>query len=150
MDAFLQLRPEGVKLCIFGEGECRPAIEQKIAAAGAEEKIKLMGYEPKIRPFYAAFDGFALPSRYETFGLVLLEAMSVNLPILSTRTHGAQDVLGADPQVIWAEETNMSKALQKLLPLLGKECEYPALAEYQPEQAFARVEAFYQNLIRSV
>ncbi len=149
LDAFLQLRPAGVKLCIFGEGECRPAIEEKIAAAKAQEHVQLMGYEPNIRKWYAAFDGFILPSRYETFGLVLLEAMSMKLPILATRTRGALDVLGNDTNVIWAQANDpadMKTALEKFIPLLDRKYEYPELEKYQPEQAFNRVMEFYSKV----
>ncbi len=150
VDAFIKVNPPGVKLCLFGEGECREAIGRKIAAANAKN-ILLMGYEPDIRRWYAAFDGFVLPSRYETFGLVLLEAMSVGLPILSTRTRGALDVLGGDPQVVWAEANHpedLAEALKRFVPWLGSRCEYSQLAQHQPEQAYAKVEEFYRLLLQ--
>lgn len=149
VEAFLQTNPAGVKLCIFGEGECRAAIEQKIAAAQAGDRIQLMGYEPDIRKWYAAFDGFILPSRYETFGLVLLEAMTMQLPILATRTRGALDVLGQDTQVVWAQANdpaNMAVALERFIPLLGQHYTYPELANYQPQHAFDQVMAFYRSV----
>lgn len=149
VEAFIQANPSGVKLCIFGEGECRPALERRIAEAKRTD-IELMGYEPDIRHWYAAFDGFVLPSRYETFGLVLLEAISAGLPILATRTRGALDVLGKHSEVVWAEANhpiNLAEALVGFFPQLGKRYDYPQLTQYQPQQAFEKVMDFYKKLL---
>lgn len=148
--AFLAVAPANVTLCIFGEGECRPAIEAQITAANAQNRIRLMGYEPDIRRWYAAMDGFVLPSHAETFGLVLLEAMTAKLPILSTRTQGAWDVLRGNTQVHWAEAQqprSLTAALATFLPHLGEVWDYPTLANYQPEQAFTQTEALYRELL---
>jgi glycosyltransferase involved in cell wall biosynthesis len=149
VEAFIQVNPPHIKLCIFGEGECRPAIEKKIAAANMQERIVLMGFEPDIRRWYAAFDGMIMPSRYETFGLVLLEAMSVGLPILATRTRGALDVLGENHDVVFAmanEPADLAAAITRFLPRIGKPCDYPELEQYFPERAFERVMELYQKV----
>jgi glycosyltransferase involved in cell wall biosynthesis len=142
---------ENTLLCLFGEGECRPALEACIQASGKASQIRLLGYQADIRRWYAALDGLVLPSREESFGLVLLEAMRARLPILSTRSAGAMDILGTHPQVIWAECNNkasLAQALTTFLPYLGEQWQYPALQEYTPEAAFQKKEDFYAQLMK--
>lgn len=154
VEAFLAIPQEvasQVQLHLFGEGECRPAIEATITQAGAGHRIILHGYDPDIRRWYAALDGLVLPSREETFGLVLLEAMVAGLPILSTRNHGALDLLGKTPWVEWAEcsdTTDLHAALIRFLPLLGEKYIYPELEKYTPGAAFGATMAFYRDMLR--
>lgn len=67
-------------LKIVGEGTERTALEDMIAAFRLEERVKLLGAVSDIDEQYAAANLFAMPSRYEAFGLVLAEAMSFGIP----------------------------------------------------------------------
>ena len=46
-----------------------------------------------INSFYSDINLFVLPSRYETFGIVLVEAMSSGIPVISTRCGGPEDIV---------------------------------------------------------
>jgi glycosyltransferase involved in cell wall biosynthesis len=47
----------------------------------------------KIREFYSHLDIFVMTSRYETFGIVLIEAMACGIPVISTRCGGPEDIV---------------------------------------------------------
>ena len=68
---------------IWGSGGQEKLLRELIGAAGLEKKILLKGYTPEIHTKMAAASMFLLTSHYEGFGLVLLEAMSVGLPVIS-------------------------------------------------------------------
>lgn len=67
-------------LNIAGEGLERPALEAMILTFGLENRVKLLGAVRDIEEQYARADLFVMPSRYESFGLALAEAMSFGIP----------------------------------------------------------------------
>jgi len=72
-------------LAIAGEGPERPAIEQFLRGRPAlSAQVQLLGSytRPQLADLFAASDCFVYPSRHETFGLVLAEAMSAGLPVI--------------------------------------------------------------------
>ncbi|MFN7925804.1 MAG: glycosyltransferase [Bryobacteraceae bacterium] len=81
-------RPGGFEVVIAGEGEMRPALEQRIAACGVTDRVRLAGRvtDEQLHRLYAESDLFCLSSceRSEAFGLVQIEAMAAGLPVVST------------------------------------------------------------------
>lgn len=73
----------GWKWIIAGEGNDRKMLEEKIREKELEGKVILAGNVPDISDCYNKAGIFVLTSRYEGFGLVLTEAKSFHLPIVS-------------------------------------------------------------------
>jgi len=69
-------------LRIVGEGDLRPALERQIADLGMTQRIDLAGAVADVASEYAAAQMFALPSSYESFGLVTAEAFGHGLPVV--------------------------------------------------------------------
>lgn len=70
-------------LVIWGEGGERPALEARIAHHGLTHRIMMPGVSPTPGGWIADADIFVLSSRYEGWGIVLLEAMGAGLPVIS-------------------------------------------------------------------
>lgn len=68
---------------ILGEGEDRAMLEEKIAAAGLENRLILKGHVPDMGEYYRKAAFFVLSSRFEGLPMVLLEAKAYQLPIVS-------------------------------------------------------------------
>jgi glycosyltransferase involved in cell wall biosynthesis len=71
------------RLVIWGEGEDRAMLEEKRRALGLEGRIDLPGITRKPVQWVETADVFVLSSRYEGWGIVLLEAMAASLPVVS-------------------------------------------------------------------
>lgn len=93
--AFARLRAHrAARLVILGEGPERSALEEYAAALGIAGDLDLPGRVTDILPYAARADAFALSSRYEGLGNVLIEAMAVGTPVVATDCpHGPAEIL---------------------------------------------------------
>ena len=68
---------------IYGEGKDRPEIERMIQENNLEKKIFLKGQVVDLYKYYPQYDFLVMTSRYEGFGMVLVEAMQNALPVVA-------------------------------------------------------------------
>ncbi|WP_028452066.1 glycosyltransferase family 4 protein [Chitinilyticum aquatile] len=94
VEAFLQLDLPGSKW-VCGDG---PAAASLRAKYGAEQGVNWLGVlnQQELAEVYNAADVFVFPSRTDTFGLVLLEAMGCGCPVAAYPVTGPIDVIGVD------------------------------------------------------
>lgn len=78
--------PQDWELLIAGEGDYRNVLQQQINEAKLEKHISLIGWrtKPEIAALIQQSDIFVLPSRYESFGVVYIEALACGAPIIAT------------------------------------------------------------------
>lgn len=84
---------ENVALAIVGEGPLRESLQQQVVTAGLDRHVVFAGFRQDAPDLMRAFDVFALPSLWEGFGLVLLEAMAVARPIVASRVSAIPEVV---------------------------------------------------------
>jgi glycosyltransferase involved in cell wall biosynthesis len=81
-------------LCVVaGDGAQRQMLEDKIKELGLGASIRLLGFYADAASLIAAGDVFVLPSLNEPFGLVLLEAMALRRPVVSTSSGGPLEIV---------------------------------------------------------
>lgn len=68
---------------IYGDGEERKVLEKEIAKKNLQGNVYLKGFVNNITDLYSEYSIFVLTSRYEGFGLVITEAQSCKLPVVS-------------------------------------------------------------------
>ncbi|MGM0823908.1 MAG: glycosyltransferase [Pseudomonadota bacterium] len=96
------------RLIITGEGPARDALVQRAQDVGVAGAVLFLGYLDRSGPLQAAYraaDVFVFASRTETQGLVLLEAMALGTPVVSTAMMGTLDVLKEGEGCLISEET---------------------------------------------
>ncbi len=83
IEVFAQIEDKNAKLLILGEGQDKDALIEKVKSLGLEKRIFFKGIvvNPLAYMYYA--DLFVLPSLWEGFGNVLVEALSAGCPIVS-------------------------------------------------------------------
>jgi glycosyltransferase involved in cell wall biosynthesis len=91
----LALLPDA-HLAILGEGEQRSAIERQVQDLQLGNRVTLIGEiaPDQVGSFLACGDVFAFPSRYEAFGLALVEAMLMGLPVVASDYSALVEVVG--------------------------------------------------------
>jgi glycosyltransferase involved in cell wall biosynthesis len=114
-----------VLLLLAGDGPALPTLRRLVVELGVERNVVFVGYldrERELLDCYRAGDVFVFASRTETQGLVLLEAMALEVPVLSTAVLGTRDVVGPARGALVVEENVAAFAAQALMLL-----ENPAL-----------------------
>lgn len=79
-----QQRPDA-KLLLVGEGELEQQIRDKVAELGLQRDVIFAGARGDVAKLYSVMDVFCLPSRYEGFPVVALEAQANGVPCLFSR-----------------------------------------------------------------
>jgi glycosyltransferase involved in cell wall biosynthesis len=99
LEAFLALDLPGTKV-IVGDGPARIALQ-----ASYPDAVFLGALQGEaLAAAYASADIFVFPSRTDTFGLVLLEALASGLPVAAFPVTGPRDVIGAAPVAVLSED----------------------------------------------
>lgn len=85
IDAFSRAKKRtDARLIIFGKGTLRDALQNQITSCGMNEFICLAGFTAHAIAQMSAAHAFVLSSRFEGFGLVLVEAMLAGTKVIST------------------------------------------------------------------
>ena len=119
IDAFAILRRRiAASLFILGEGDQEPVVRALIAERGLSASVHLCGFKANPWSYIARADVFALTSRYEGFGNVLVEAMACGVPVVATSSPGSQEIVesGANGLIVERHEPEaFAEALRLVL-----------------------------------
>lgn len=96
--AVVAKRMGDVEFIIAGEdksrdGENRRRLEELCKRFGISERVKFLGRCEDLAQLLSSFDLFVSPSRIESFGLAIVEAMACGVPVVATRTGGAEEII---------------------------------------------------------
>jgi glycosyltransferase involved in cell wall biosynthesis len=83
-------------LIILGSGPDETYLKKLTHTLKIDQCVHFIGNTPQVADWMSLFDIFVLSSRYEGFGLVLVEAMQVGLPIIAANNSAIPEVLGED------------------------------------------------------
>ena len=124
--------------------------------AGLAGRLHLLGPRPDIAQLYAAADLFVLPTRYEPFGMVIVEAMQSSLPVIVSASAGAAELIvpgvsgfvvdPADDADGFAQHIRALVADPVQRASVGRAAREAALVVAWPEVA-AQTEAVYQRAV---
>lgn len=114
LEALARVAPSRPNVVLAACGSRRDgAFRRQAARLGIAERVRFLGFVDDVRAAYAGCDAFVFPTFYDPCSLVVPEAMSFGLPVVTTRTNGAAELVtpGVDGFVVddawdvdaWAE-----------------------------------------------
>jgi 1,2-diacylglycerol 3-alpha-glucosyltransferase len=118
-------------LVIAGEGPAEAHLKRLAHRLGIEKSVRFVGYMDRVVELldcYRAADVFVFASRTETQGLVLLEAMALGLPVISTAVMGTREIVGARRGALVPEDNEQDFAAA-MVRLVGDSALRARLAE---------------------
>jgi UDP-glucose:(heptosyl)LPS alpha-1,3-glucosyltransferase len=116
-----QNKDSNLKLLVVGKGKERRYLRMA-REMGIVDRVIFAGVTQKVEDYYLASDIFAMPSRFDTFGLAVLEAMMAGLPVIITQRVGARDLVNSDVQgFVLSEDPSPGDVAEKLAVLMDKE-----------------------------
>jgi UDP-glucose:(heptosyl)LPS alpha-1,3-glucosyltransferase len=118
MRAVAQLGEKGAHLHLVVVGRGRPRPFQRLAGRlGLVDRMHIVGPSDAVQRYYAAGDLLVLPTLYDPFANVCLEAMACGLPVLTTRSNGAAELIVAGENGYIQEDATDAGELARLLAL---------------------------------
>ena len=136
-------------------GEFALHTQQRAKELGVQDHVIFTGLRTDVARLMQAVDVVTLPSRSETFGLAVLEAMALGKPVVATRVGGLAELVRDGETGILVDYTtaSLAHALNELLSSadlryrLGQAARSLACQHYTPERMVQRVEAVYARAL---
>ncbi len=145
----------GARLALVGDGPHREELVQHFEGTPTHFVGYLAGEE--LGAAYASADAFIFPSRTETLGLVLLEAMAAGCPVVAANAGGIPDIVTSGVNGFMFDPANEQGAILATQKLLGMKAERELLRQnarmeaerWGWEASTRQLEQFYVNVLQS-
>ena len=113
---------DNLKLIIVGKGD-KTKLYNIANQLGVINNLYFYGYAslPILKSLYQVSDIFIYPSRFEGFGLTLIEAMSVGVPIITTNVGAIPEIIPKHVHIVKPDPEQLAIAIMNLLNNLNKE-----------------------------
>jgi len=141
---------------IVGEGPQRENIERCARDAGVDGRLTLIGWSDDARSYLRGLDAFVLPSRFEGFPLVILEAMLAGVPVIATDVGSvSESVTDGDTGILVAPENPgaLADAIRRVLAdpelarKIGERGRQVAQQRFTSRQMAESFERVYERLV---
>lgn len=120
LDALKLVDCSTLKLIVVGgTAQLLSPYRKLVAEMGLDAQVSFVGMQKDVRPYLWSADVFALPSAYEVFPLVALEAAAAGLPLLATRLNGVEEFLvdGANGFLVKKNGADLARGIMKSMSL---------------------------------
>lgn len=148
---------DNVELIIAGKGELKEELTNLIGTLNLNDKVKLIGLisREEVINQLDSCDVFVLPSHYETFGVVLIEALSRGVPVISTYCGGPECIVNESNGVL-VQPKNVEELAQAMLKMYQEHNNYnrkqlreDVINLYGKAAFYKRVMEIYNTVIAS-
>ncbi|MEO8167562.1 MAG: N-acetyl-alpha-D-glucosaminyl L-malate synthase BshA [bacterium] len=142
-------------LILVGDGPDRSACEMLVRELGLQQQVKFLGKQLELVPILSAADLFLMPSQSESFGLSALEAMSCEVPVISTSVGGLPELQVHGETGYIAEIGDVDRMARYAIELLSSEAKHKMFAqaararaiEFDVRKIVNQYEAYYEQCL---
>jgi len=122
----LQLLPDGIVLAIAGDGPERKRLEKLVADLGLSKRVTFEGWVDKEKKSKLLSDAdiFCLPSKYDSFGMVFVEAMAYSLPVIAYGWGPIIDVVSPETGVALSSNKDKQLLANTICHIRDNYCSY--------------------------
>ncbi len=149
--------PPPARLVIAGSGPLLNNLARLSSHLGLHERVKFLGFEPNVKRWFQAADGFVLSSRWEGLPMALLEAAACALPVVATDVPGSREIVldgetgtlvpPADASALAWAMTAMMRTPPEERRRMGACARQRILEQFSLESSFDRWEQLYGTLL---
>jgi glycosyltransferase involved in cell wall biosynthesis len=148
---------DDVRLRIVGDGLLRRQLEDLSRELGIRDRVTFLGVLPrdKVLQELQSSDAFVLSSDFETFGVVLIEALAMGKPVIATDCGGPREIVH-DGNGILVPVGDVDALADAMSTMIHKKDRYSSqdlrnacIAEYGEKVIVARHSAIYKSVIES-
>jgi glycosyltransferase involved in cell wall biosynthesis len=157
LEALTRLEP--VTLVVAGDGPDREALERRAGELGLDGRARFLGPQPReaVLELLRAADGVLLPSSWENFPHVLVEALSVGTPVVATAVGGVPEIVedGTNGLLVPPNDPDsLAAAIGRLLDDAAlrdrlRDGARPSVARFAPERIYGRLESILEQAARA-
>jgi N-acetyl-alpha-D-glucosaminyl L-malate synthase BshA len=157
VDIFLRVQERiPAVLLMVGDGPERSNAEWCARHSGIERKVHFMGKQENVEELIGISDLLLLPSENESFGLVALEAMACEVPVVASRVGGLPEVLTDGVEGFLVEPRDVDKMAERSLAILahdsfrnemGRRAREKAHAHFCSTKIIASYEDYYRKIL---
>jgi N-acetyl-alpha-D-glucosaminyl L-malate synthase BshA len=157
VEIFARVRREiSAVLLMVGDGPERSSAEWLARKNGVEESVRFLGKQENIEEFISISDLLLLPSDNESFGLVALEAMACEVPVVVSRVGGLPEVVthGVDGYLVEPRDVDeMARCALEVLQdddkrrEMGRRARETAITRFSASRIIPQYERYYQKVL---
>lgn len=150
----LTVKYKAVELWIGGGGELENALKAQVQRLGLQDCVTFLGLlnRDEVISRLQACDGFVLSSKYETFGVVVIEAMLFGKPVIVTKVGVGQDIVNEKTGYV-VETGNAEQLAEAMLKMSLKRGTYDAdfirryvVANFGKDAFLSQIETIYNDV----
>lgn len=158
LEAFISIyqKDKSVRLILAGEGEMMNSLKKMTVQNNLEDVVSFSGFlnRDEVSSLMQKVDTFVLPSRFETFGIVVIEAMATGLPVIVTKSGGPESFVkeGINGLIIDQSREQLEKAMISIRQIDWdkKSIREYVLDNFSEQAVIQELETRYRRIINSV
>ena len=138
MPRLRELEPDIAYIAV-GDGDDRPRLEAKAQKLGVGDKVHFVGRVPEAQKqdYYRLADAYVMPSHWEGFGFVILEALACGLPVVASVADGTREAVRNGELGIVVDPKDPTALLSAIVEALRRPKQIPAGLAYFSFDNFA-------------